>query len=442
MSVGQIALIIVLVSLNAFFVAVEFAMLTARRARLGRVEGLIENQAGSITQRWLDDETTRDRIIAGAQLGITLVSLALGAVGIQAFETLLEPVFARLALAVSGPFLTGLLGAVPLLVSLAILGTIHVVLGEQVPKVAVSRAPERFVLLVSPLMQFFTGIFRGYLTLLDWATRAILRLFGLPDNGNTHSAIISTEELKQMVSGPEVEGAIELQEREMISAVIEFSELVVRQISVPRTEIIAVEASTPVTEAIRIATQNGITKLPVYEDNLDQVIGILHLRDLLPALIEEGIQNCCARDLAREVLFVPESISVNDLLVNMRVRRQHLAITLDEFGGIAGLVTLEDLLEEIVGDVQDPFDVDLPEIEHMPDGSALVDGMALIEDVNHYFGLNLADSNYDTIAGYLLGKLGRIPQPGDTIEDLEQSVRFKVHAMERLRIARIHLSKL
>jgi len=441
MTFGQLAFIILLIALNAFFVAVEYAVVAARRARLDLMENP-GSHAASILQRWLDNETARDRLIAAAQLGITLVSLSLGAVGIHAFETLLAPSLAKISLPASLVFLKGFLGALPLIISLAIIATIHVVLGEQVPKAAVSRAPERFFLFVAPFMRIFTSIFRAYLAILDWATRTVLALIGMPVNGHAHSAVISAEELKQMVSGPEVEGGIELQEREMISAVIEFGGLVVRQVSKPRTEIIAVEADTPITEVIRIATQNGVTKLPVYEDNLDQIAGILHLRDLLPALIEEGgLQDACARDLAREALFVPESISVNDLLVNMRSRRQHMAITLDEFGGTAGLVTLEDLLEEIVGDVQDPFDVDLPDIEQLSDGSALVDGMALIEDVNQYFGLSLYDANYDTIAGYFLGKLGRIPQIGDIVEDAQQAIQLKVDSMDRLRIARIHLSK-
>ena len=193
----------------------------------------------------------------------------------------------------------------------------------------------------------------------------------------------------------------------MLTAVMDFGELFVRQISVPRTEIIAVEAATPVTEAIRIAVENGVTKLPVYDDNLDQVTSILHLKDLLPSLLSSNnLEERHASELAREALFVPESISVTDLLVQMRTRRQHMAITLDEFGGTAGLVTLEDLLEQIVGEVHDSFDGGrIPTILPLPDGAALVDGLAQIENVNDHFGLNLYDPNYDTIAGYVLGNL-------------------------------------
>jgi putative hemolysin len=286
-------------------------------------------------------------------------------------------------------------------------------------------------------------IFRWLIFLLDAASRGILHLLGLRENEFLHSTVVSMDELKQIVSGPATDGAITPPEREMLNAVINFGELVVRQVSVPRTEIIAVQADASIAEAVRTASHNGITKLPVYESNLDQITGILHLKDLLPVMLEDqSLQHKSARELVREALFVPESIPVNNLLVQMRARRQHMAITMDEFGGTAGLVTLEDLLEEIVGEVRDPFDANQPPFQQMPDGSAIVDGMSLIEDVNHFFGLQLDDPNYDTIAGYILGRLGRIAQDGDVVEDAEQCVQLRVDSMDRLRIARIHLSRL
>jgi CBS domain containing-hemolysin-like protein len=442
MSFGQILFILVLIALNAFFVAVEFAAVASRRSRLDLIAGT-DNRAGAMVRRWLEDESARDRLIAASQLGITVVSLALGAAGENAFEAWLEPYFQDLTLPAQFAFLRGLLTALPLIISLTVITSFHVVLGEQVPKVAVLRGPERFALFAAPIMRIFISVFRGFIVILDGATRGILSLIGLPSNGASHSTVISVEELKQIVSGPEVEGVIDPPEQEMLSAVIDFGELVVRQVSIPRTEIIAVEASTPISEAVEVASQHGVTKMPVYEENLDQVIGILHVKDLLPALLKDrDMQNRQARELAREALFVPESVSVNHLLVSMRSRKQHMVITLDEYGGTAGLVTLEDLLEEIIGEISDPFDRGLPDIQQLPDGSANLDGMALIEDINEHFGLNLFDPNYDTIAGYVLGRLGRIAQVGDTVEDETQRIRLRVENMDRLRIARINLSRL
>jgi CBS domain containing-hemolysin-like protein len=442
MNLAQIVIIIVLISLNAFFVAVEFAVIASRRARLDLLSGPDDHSA-ALVRTWLEDETSRGRLIAASQLGITIASLTLGAIGVSLFQNALQPYLALIRLPASLAFLQGGLRLLPLILSLLVVITIHVVLGEQVPKAAVLGRPERFAMLSAPFMQVFIAIFRGFIFVLDWLTRSILSLFGLPSSGQVQSTMVPLEELRQMVSGPESADSIDAPEREMISAVIDFSALFARQVSIPRTEIIAVETGTPVVEAVRIASEHGVTKLPVYEGSLDQIMGILHLKDLLPALLEDGNLNSRpSRELTREALFVPESISVNDLLVHMRARRQHMAITLDEFGGTAGLVTLEDLLEEIVGDVRDPFDRSQPEIVILPDGTALVDGLAQIEEVNDAFDLNLYDPDYDTIAGYVLGKLGRIAQVGDLVEDGDNKVRLRVDTMDRLRIARIHLSRM
>lgn len=251
-----------------------------------------------------------------------------------------------------------------------------------------------------------------------------------------------------MVSGPEVEGVLEKPEQEMLSAIIDFGELVVRQVYIPRTEIIAVEAAATIQDMIETASTSGVTKLPIYEENLDHILGIVHLRDVMGAvqnLLQQGSNGgppVTARDLVREALFVPETISVNDLLYQFRARHTHVAIVLDEYGGTAGLVTLEDLLEEIVGDVQGPFDPTPPPIQTMPDGTALIDELIPIEDINQHFGLHLTDPNYDTIAGYLLGKLGRIPEIGDEYDDPENGIHLKVETMDGLRISRIAITHL
>lgn len=441
MNFAQVAAIFLLIALNAFFVAFEFALFASRNSRLDLLAGA-ESRSAVLVRAWLEDETSRARLIAASQVGITFASLALGATGADLLRPVLEPYLAQVTLPANLSFLQGAIGLLPLILSLLIITAFHVVLGEQVPKAAALGHPEGFAMASAPIMRIFIALFRGFIVALDWATRSILSVFGLPASGQVRSTMISLDELRQMVSAPDGNSEIDRPEREMISAVIDFSALYVRQVSVPRTEIIAVEANTPVAEAVRIAADHGVTKLPVYEGSLDQIVGILHMKDLLPALLSDReLQDRPAVEMAREALFVPESISVNDLLVHLRARRQHMAITLDEFGGTAGLVTLEDLLEEIIGDVQDPFDENQPEILLLPDGSALIDGLSQIDEINEAFRLNLSDPNYDTIAGYVLGKLGRIAQVGDIVEDTENQVRLRVESMDRLRIARIHLSR-
>lgn len=439
MSFFQILFIFTLIALNAFFVGVEFAAVTSRLTRLDLIADP-RSRSARIVHDWLENDASRDRLIAASQLGVTLVSLALGAVGENAFQAWLEPYFKNMQMPPALSFLAVILPALPLIISLAVVTSLHVVLGEQVPKVAVLYGPEQFAIRAAPYMKGFSIVFGGFISLLDWAARSVLKLFGFNPNGLSHSAVSSVEELRQIVSGPDVEKMIAPPEREMLSAVIDFNDLVARQVAIPRTEIVAIEADEPLNEAIQLAAKEGITKLPVYENNLDHIIGILHVKDLLQRWQDGSLETGKARDLARDAIFVPESTPVSKLLVQFRTRREHIAIVLDEFGGTLGLVTLEDLMEEIVGDVQDQFDLEPPEVQQQADGTALIDGRMLIEEVNETFDLHLTDTDYDTIAGYILGRLGKIASVGDCVEDTENKVQLKVAEMERLRIARVALT--
>jgi len=435
MFVWNFLLILLLVALNAFFTSVEFASVAARRTR---IELLAEegNAAAKIVKGWLENPGSRSRLIAACQLGITIVSLALGALGENTFQALLTPTFDRIALSPSLHSLTALMAVLPLILSLIIITSIHVVLGEQVPKVATLHQPERVALLGAQPMKVFTIIFKWFVDVLDWATKLILRLFGLQVVGG-HSLIYTVDELKQIITESEEGGVLEPPEREMLESVFDFGELLVRQVMVPRTEIVALEANTKLEEIIATVKEHSYTKLPVYEDDLDQIVGILHVKDLLHVMDQPDCQNTTAREMARETLYIPETLPVNELLHQFRHNRQHIAIVMDEFGGTAGLVTLEDLLEEIVGEVSDQFDVSNPEIQNQADGTILIDGLTLIEAVNQQLGLNLSDPHYDTIAGYFLGKLGHIPKIGDVVES--GGVQLKVESMDGLRIAQLSL---
>jgi putative hemolysin len=433
----NIVIIFLLIGLNAFFVSVEFAVVTARRARLDLLADE-QHRAARLVRKWLEDSSARNRLIGASQLGQTIASLALGAIGQNTFEALLQPYFSSLQLPGWIAFIQAVIPVLPLVISLVIITSLHVVLGEQVPKVAVLRVPERFALFAAPLMQVFSTIFKWFIDLLDWTTRTVLRLAGLSDGSAL--ATYTLEEVRQMVSGPEVEGVIEEPERKMLSAVLDFGEMVVRQVSVPRTEIIAVPSDATVNQAIQVAMEYSFNKLPVYDNSLDQINGVVHLHDLVQAL-QAGESQRPVREIKREALFVPETISVNDLLHQFRSHKAHMAIVLDEFGGTSGLVTLENLLEEIVGEVQDAFGDEPPDIQTLPDGTALVDGMTLIDEINEHFGMELSDPHYDTIAGYVLGKLGRIPREGDEVVDDEHHILLKVMSMDRLRIAQVSLKR-
>ena len=439
MTIGNIILILVLVALNGFFVAVEFAAVSGRRTRLDMIADP-DNSAARIARTWFENPAARERLIAACQLGITLASLALGAVGENTFEAWLEPYFEAIILPQQLVFLRHLITVLPLIIALTVVTSLHVVLGEQVPKVAALRAPERVVLIAAPVMRIFSVLFKYFVDVLDWATRMILKLIGLPASTG-HSLIFSPEEFKQMVNAPEAQKVYEETEREILSAVIEFGDLSVGQLCIPRVDMVAVPIEMPVSEVVRIASEKAVTKLPVYENSIEQIVGVVHVLDLLNALYGDGNDQALAGDIDREILFVPETILASDLLRQFRDSHTHIAIVLDEYGGTAGLITLEDLLDEIIGEIQGPFDIELPPIQMGADGLALIDGRTLIEDVNEYFSLDLIEPNYHTIAGYVLGRLGYIPQNGETVEDEENGIWVRVEKMDRRRIAQVSMAR-
>jgi putative hemolysin len=434
----NLILVFILIALNAFFVSIEFAAVASRKSRID-VLADPDSAAVKIVKNWLENPAARDRLIAASQLGITIVSLALGSVGEKAFEALLEPYFHQIELPVALQSLSSVLAVFPLIFSLLIVTSFHVVLGEQVPKVASLHNPERVALFGARPMQIFSTIFKWFVDLLDWATRHILKILGL-GLAEGHSVMYTIEELKQIVAESEEGGVIETPERKMLHAVFDFGELLVRQVMIPRTEITAFEADISLREAIEIAINSSYTKFPVYDDNLDNVIGVVHIKDLLRAEHDPDGPNRLTRTLVREALYVPEAVPVKAVLQEFRNQRQHIAIVMDEFSGTAGLVTLEDLMEEIVGEVSDPFDATIPEIHPLSNDTVIIDGLAIIDDVNETLGTHFESPHYDTIAGYFLGIFGRIPKVGDEIEI--DGYYLRVEKMDAMRIESLKLTRL
>lgn len=423
--------VVILVLANGFFVAAEFSLVSVRRTRIQ--ERISKGDKSAIWVKKAIDNP--DAVIAATQLGITLASLGLGWIGEPALSHLLEPVIELFPATIQ----SGVSHSLSAALAFAIITFLHVVVGELAPKsIALQNAEQTSMVVARPTI-WVEWIFKPAIWLLNGAGNAFLRLIGIrPASG--HELVHSVEELKMLVTASTEVGVVEAKESEMLLAIFDLGGLVVRQVMIPRTSVIAVEAESPLSEIIDLATNSTFTKFPVYEDSLDQILGIIHVKELLRAMQSDDCQDCTARSLAREAIYVPETISVSILLKRFREYRQHIAIVLDEYGGTAGLVTLEDLLEEIVGEVSDPFDTLTPEIEKLADGSGIIDGLALIEDVNQEFGLNLAEPDYDTIAGYMLGKLGRIPRVDAVVEG--NGVRLQVAEMDGMRIARVLLTRL
>lgn len=426
----RIVAVVLLVLANGFFVAAEFALVSVRRTRVAELVA-----QGNQTAKWVQKALENpDRVIAATQLGITLASLGLGWVGEPAFAHLLEPVIHLFPVDIQDEVSHSIAAGL----AFAIITFLHVVVGELAPKSIALQNPERTSLIVAQPTIWTEWIFKPAIWVLNGTGNFLLKLVGVAPAAG-HELVHSVGELKMLVAASAEEGVVESEESEILHAVFDFGELLVRQLMIPRTEIMAFEAELTVGECIEFAIRSTFTKFPVYEDVLDNIIGVVHIKDLLCAHLDPTQKSNKVRSLAREALFVPETVHVRSVLQLFRARRQHIAIVMDEFGGTAGLVTLEDLMEEIVGEVSDPFDAVQPEIQIHTDGTATIDGLALIEEVNEALGLDLADPNYDTIAGYVLGRLGQIPKVGDQVEI--DGIRLKVKSMDGMRIEQLELSK-
>jgi CBS domain containing-hemolysin-like protein len=427
----KLCLVAILVLANAFFVMAEFALVSVRRTR---IEELVEqgNAAARVVGKALTDP---DRFIAATQLGITVASLGLGWIGEPAIAPLLEPLIEH----IPGPWQETASHSLAIGISFSIITFLHVVIGELAPKSIALQNPERASLVVARPTVWTERIFAPFIWVLNGTGNAFLRMLGF-QSATGHQLVHSAAEIRMLVAASAQVGAIEANEQEMVDAIFDLGETFARQVMVPRTEMVCVQADTSLDEAFSLVAEALLTKIPVYEGDLDHIIGILHTKDLVKAMCTDQ-QGVTVRSLVREAIFVPESIRVGALLAQFRRRRQHIAILLDEYAGTAGLVTLEDLMEELVGDVQDAFDRPEPQIQHLSDGSVLIDGLLLIEEVNDALDLNLVDPNYDTIAGYVLGRLGHIGAVGDEVEAIsnERRLRFRVEAMEGLRIALVRL---
>jgi CBS domain containing-hemolysin-like protein len=420
--------VVVLVLANGFFVAAEFALVSVRRTR---VDELI--QQGNQAARWVKKALNNpDEFIAATQLGITIASLGLGWVGEPAVSHLIEPLVDFLP----GEWIGLASHSIAAAIAFTLITFMHVIIGELMPKSIALQSPDKTALFVARPTLLAEWLFKPAIWAMNGAGNFLLRLMGL-EAASEHSMGHSVQELKMLVEASEKIGIIEDIEREMLHNVFDFGNSIAQEIMVPRTEMIAIDADAPIHELIHLAIQHPHSRFPAFEGDTDHVIGIAHVKDLVRVQHGER-KETTLRGLIREALFVPGTIKLDALLQEFRAKRQHMAIVFDEYSGTAGLVTLDDLMSQIVGEVRDSFDkTHAPDIQRLPDGSALIEGMTSIDEVNDKFGLRLADENYDTIAGFVLGRLDRIAQVGDEV--LADGVRLKVEALDGLRIARLSL---
>ncbi len=404
-----------LILLNGFFVAAEYALVTARRTRI--IELL--HQGNKRARAVLKITSDPPQFIAAMQLGVTLTSLGIGALGEHAL---------------SKAFDTWIATALAVVLAYLILTFFHVVIGELVPKgVALGHAEGAALWVSAPVRAFFT-VFAPFVWVLRKATDIVLRVLGLESPGAEREPL-SEAELRMLLSRSSQEGEIEHDEQQMIDKVFVFGDKEVADVMVPRPEVVAVSVTLPIEEALKSVLESPYTRYPVYRESIDDVMGVLHVRDLFTAVYDRGIAEVRIEEIVRPPYIVPETKDLQALLREFRQTNTHFAIVVDEYGGMAGICTLEDLLEEIVGEIEDEFDIAEEQIEQVDEDTYRIDGMFPIDEFNSRFGTDLPDDDFHTLGGFVFGQLGRAPEPGDDVS--YDGLRFDVLEVEGNRIEKL-----
>ena len=425
----ELVLIFFLILANGFFAASEIAIIATRKTR---IESLVEKGVRSATllARLKDDP---DRFLATVQIGVTVVGTLASAIGGAAAIEYLKPLIQSLPL----PFVTRWGESIAILLVVLPIAYLSLVLGELVPKSLALRFSDRIAVLVARPIDFFSHLTSPLGKILTASSNAVLWFFGGKDTGG--ASFISEEEVKFLIREGAAKGIFDETEKELIHSVFEFVDTPVKAVMVPRTEIHAVDINMPPQEILKSFVDSGFSRIPVYEGEMDKVIGVLYNKDIFRTLQEKG--EFRAQDLLHPPFFVPSSLPISQLLKELQRRRSAMAMVVNEFGEVEGLATIEDLLEEIVGEIRDEYDrEERGPVERLPDGSMVIQGSALLKDLKSDYGLPFEESpEYLTLAGFVLAKLRRIPRGGERVE--HEGYRLTIVDMEGRRIVKIKLEE-
>jgi CBS domain containing-hemolysin-like protein len=427
---ARLTLIVVLLVLNGFFVAAEFALVRSRRTRL---QAMV--RAGDPVAHYaLSASGNLARVLSASQLGITLASLGLGWSAESTFGHAFASFFATLPVAIEQS-LRVTIGATVALLAVTYL---HVVFGELAPRALALNRPERFAKWLAPPLLAFAWLVTPFLWVLNMSAGLALRLVGQRVE-ITHEPVHSPDELRMIVEHSEEQGALEARPAELIGSVLEFSERNAREVMTPRTDIVGLPADASLDDALGVVEEARFSRYPVFEESLDNIVGMVHAKDLL-GVLHEQLETFVVRDIMRGIHVVPGSREVEEVLADFKRLKEHMAIVLDEYGGTAGLVTMEDLLEEIVGEILDEYDETTEmRVPGAAGGATIVGGATNIREVNDQFELTVPEGDYTTIGGFVFGALGRLPVVGDRVTG--GGAAFTVREMEGRRIESLALEK-
>ena len=402
-SVTYLAIAAAMVVLNGFFVAAEFALVKVRGSQLDEL--VKQGRMFSKTAHWLGDRI--DASLSACQLGITMASLALGWVGEPAFARLLEPLFTAVGVTSESALHTS-----AFIVAFTIITALHLVVGEQVPKIYAIRRPEKIMLWCAPPLMFCYVLLYPFLVTLNYTTLFILRLVGI-EGASEHAAPHTEAEIRTLIHQAVSHGELTRSEHRLLHAVFEFDDMICRRVMVPRSEAVFFDVDQPLSECLEIVQRTQHTRYPLCEDSLEHVLGIVHIKDLIGVNPNSSVD---LRDLARPIHHVPETMPTSQLLRHFQKTHQLMALVVDEYGTVVGIVTLENVLEQIIGPVEDEFDTEPPDITHDGDGHYIVRGGTSLDVINRKFGLQLDAVDVDTMAGIMLEQVGRVLEVGDRVD--------------------------
>lgn len=429
MIIGNLIIIAILIAFTAFFVSYEFAIVKIRGSRIDQL--VAEGNKNAIAAKTI--VSNLDEYLSACQLGITVTALGLGWLGEPTVEHILHPLFVHLNLPES------VSGVISFVLAFASVTFIHVVVGELAPKTIAIQKAEAVTLTFAKPMILFYKIMYPFIKALNGSARMVTGIFGLKP-ASEHEIAHSEEELQLIISESYKSGEINQSEYKYVNNIFEFDDRHANEIMVPRTEIVAFDISQSLDECLQIVTEENYTRYPVIDGEKDNIIGMVNMKEVFTEYIKGKNVETSIAEYVRPVIQVIESIPIHDLLVKMQKERVHMAILMDEYGGTAGLVTVEDILEEIVGEIRDEFDADeVPDINKISETKTIVDGKVLIDEINDLFGLDIENTDMDTIGGWIMSEKIDVIE-GDTVQ--YNNYEFKVLEIDGYHIKSLQILKI
>lgn len=433
--IGKLILLLILILINAFFAMSEIAVISLNDAKIEKMAEEGHKKAKKVVKLTENSAAFLSTIQIGVTLAGFLTSASASQTFVDKFSSVLVSWFGDF-----GQNHAGFINGLALVVVTVIMSYFSLVLGELVPKRLAIQSPEKISFSVVGILLFVKSIMRPFISLLSASTNLIIRLFGIDPGSEPEN--VTEEEIRMMVDVGEEKGVIEESQKEMINNIFEFDDTSVDEIMTHRTDVVAVEITDSIDDAVKLAVEEGFSRIPVFEDDLDNIVGVIYVKDLLPYVGSSIPSNATLSQKMREVYFVPESKNCRDLFTEMTEKRIQLAVVVDEYGGTAGIVTMEDLIETIVGSIQDEYDDEDEDIEQLSENVFTVDGVIDLDELSQKLGRELPEGDYDTLAGMIMSRLGYIPKEDDHPTVEVAHTLFTVEEVNERRIEKVRVEKL